>query len=122
MLATAVDVGEPLTIVARVVEVEHRGHRVDAQAVDVELLEPVERVGDEEVADLEATEVEDVGAPVGLVAAARVRVLIERQPVEARQGPLVAGEVPGNPVEDDANTRLVQRIHEELEVVGRPEP
>ena len=69
VLAPAVHVGLPLAGVARVVEVEHRRHGVDAQAVDVELLEPVEGVGHEEVADLAAAEVEDERAPVGLLAA-----------------------------------------------------
>ena len=35
VLAAAVDVGDPLAFLARVVEVEHRGDRVHAQAVDV---------------------------------------------------------------------------------------
>ena len=50
VLAAAVAVGHPLARLARVVEVEHRGDRVHAQAVDVVLVEPEERVGDEEVA------------------------------------------------------------------------
>ena len=63
------DVGLPLALLAGVVEVEHRGDGVDPDAVDVELLQPVQRVGDEEVAHLLAPEVEDVGAPVGVLAA-----------------------------------------------------
>ena len=80
------------------------------------------RVGDEEVAHLEPAEVEHVRAPVGLVAAARVRVLVERQPVEPGQGERVAGEVPRHPVEDDADAGLVQRVDEVLEVVRGAEP
>ncbi len=52
VLVAAVLVGLPLARVAGVVEVEHRGDAVDAQPVGVELLEPVERVGEQEVADL----------------------------------------------------------------------
>ena len=121
VLAAAVDVGDPLAVLARVVEVEHRGDGVDAQAVDVELLEPVDRVGDEEVAHLEPAEVEDVGAPVGLVAAPGVRVLVEGQAVEAREGERVAREVARHPVEDDADAGLVEGVDEVLEVVGGAE-
>ena len=102
---------------AGVVEVEHRGHRVDAQAVDVELLEPVAGVGDEEVADLGAAEVEDQRAPVGVLAAARVAVLVERRAVEAGQRPRVLGEVGGHPVDDHADAGLVQPVDEVAEVV-----
>ena len=80
------------------------------------------RVGDEEVAHLEPAEVEHVGAPVGLVAAARVGVLVERQAVEAGEGEGVAGEVPRHPVEDDADAGPVQRVDEVLEVVRGAEP
>jgi hypothetical protein len=65
VLPAAVHVGRP--VLAGVVEVEHRGDRVDPDAVDVELRAPVERVGDQEVATSSA-EVEDVGAPVQLLA------------------------------------------------------
>ena len=122
VLATAVHVGDPLAVLARVVEVEHRRDGVDPQPVDVELLQPVDRVGDEEVAHLEPAEVEHVGAPVGLVATARVGVLVERQPVEPGEREGVAREVPRHPVEDDADAGLVQPVDEVLEVVGGAEP
>ena len=78
VLAAAVAVREPLPRLAAVVEVEHRGDGVDAQAVDVELLEPVERVGDQEVPHLVAAVVEDQRAPVGMLAVARILVLVQR--------------------------------------------
>ena len=42
--------------------------------------------------------------------------------VELRERPGVAREVRGHPVDDDADARLVQRVDEEPEVVGRAEP
>ncbi len=122
VLTPAELVGQPLAVLAGVVEVEHRGDGVDPQAVDVELLEPVDGVGDQEVAHLHPAEVEDVGAPVGLVPAPRVGVLVERLAVELRQGPGVAREVGRHPVEDDADTRLVEPVDEVAEVVGTAEP
>ncbi len=122
VLATAVLVGDPLAGLARVVEVQHRGHGVDAQPVDVELLDPVQRVGDQEVAHLVAAEVEDQRAPVRLRAAARVGVLVQRGAVEARQRPLVAREVRRHPVDDDADAALVEVVDEPAQVVRRPVP
>ena len=118
VLAAAVHVGRPLAGLPGVVEVEHRGDGVDPQAVDVELLEPVERVGDQEVADLAAPEVEDERAPVGVLPARRVRVLVERGAVEAGQRELVLGEVRGHPVDEDADAGLVQPVDEVAEAVG----
>ena len=95
VLPPAERVGRPLAFLARVVEVEHRGDRVDPEPVDVELLEPVDRVGDEEVPDLGAAVVEDERAPVRVRAEPGVGVLVERGPVELGQRPGVAREVRG---------------------------
>ncbi len=118
VLVAAVDVRRPLAVLPGVVEVEHRGHRVDPQAVDVELAQPVEGVGDEEVAHLGAAVVEHEGAPVGVLAALGVGVLVERAAVEAGQRAGVAGEVGRHPVDDHADPALVEVIDEPAEVVG----
>ena len=81
------------------------------------LLQPVQRVGHQEVAHLGAAEVENVGAPVQLLAAVRVGVLVERGAVEAAQRPGVLGKVRGHPVHDDADAGPVQRVDEGPEVV-----
>ena len=107
--------------VARVVEVEHRRHGVHAQAVDVVLLEPEQRVAQQEVADLVAAVVEDERAPVLVLALPRIGVLVERRAVEAREAVRVLREMPGHPVEDHADARPVARVDEDLEVLRRAE-
>jgi hypothetical protein len=87
----------------------------------VERLQPVERVADQEVADLVAAEVEDERAPVLVLALPRVLVLVERRAVEPRQRVCVLREVPGHPVEQDADALLMARVDEEAEVVRRSE-
>ena len=77
VLASAELVGQPIARLAAVVEIEHRGHGVDAQPVDVVLVEPEQGVGDEEVADLVAAVVEDQRAPVAMLAAARIGMLVQ---------------------------------------------
>jgi hypothetical protein len=80
---------------AAVVEVEHRGDRVDAQAVGVEFAEPPERAGDEEIAHFVAAVVENVGIPVGMIALARVEMLVQRGAVEAAERERVLGKMRG---------------------------
>ena len=87
----------------------------------MELLQPEQRVGHQEVADLAAAEVEDVGAPVRLLPARRVAVLVQRRPVEATEAPRVLREVRRHPVDEDADARLVQAVHEVPELVRRAE-
>ena len=73
----------------------------------------------QEVAHLVAAVVEDERAPVGVRAAARIRVLVERGAVEAGEREVVAREVRGHPVEDHARCRGACSVVDELaEVVG----
>src|ERR1700690_3984853 len=76
ILAPAVLVGYPLSGLARVVEIEHGGDRVHAQAVDVILLQPEQSVRNQEGPHLVAAVVEDERAPLALLALARIGVLV----------------------------------------------
>ena len=85
VLAPAVDVGHPLARLAAVVAIEHRGDRIDAQPVDVEMLEPVQRARDQEALHLAAAEIVDQRVPVLVEALARILMLVERGAVELRE-------------------------------------
>ena len=103
VLAAAESIRHPLAVVARVVEIEHRGDGIHAQAVGVVLLQPEERVREQEVADLVAAVVEDERAPVAMLALPRIGVLEERRAVEPREPVRVLGKMARHPVEDDAD-------------------
>ena len=63
--------------------------------------------------------VEDLRAPVAVLAAARIGVLVERRAVEQPQAVAVAGEMGRHPVEDHADAVLVQHVDEIHEVLRR---
>ena len=100
-------------IVNAKVEVQHTGHAVHANAVHVEVLEPVQHVGDQEGADLAAGEVKLVRAPVGVN-------LVLKQHVAVKGGKAVGvgAKTAGNPVHDHADARLVARIDKVHELLG----
>ena len=114
-------VGDPLPLLARVVQVQHRRHGVDAQAVHVVCIEPVERAGHQERADLVASVVEDVALPVLVKALPGVLVLVQVRAVEVGEREPVRRKVGRHPVEDHTDATLVQVVHQEHEVLGRPE-
>ena len=89
----------------------------DRKAVDGERLEPVEDVGPPDVAHLRAARVEDVGVPVRVVSSAGVRVLVQRLSIKPCKGKGVLGEMGWHPVQQDADTVLVQGVHQVTEVV-----
>src|SRR5690242_8309592 len=84
VLAAAVLVRNPAAFRSAVVEVEHRGDGIDAQPVDAVTLQPEQRVGDEEVRNLDAAEVVDQRSPIEMPALLRIGVLVERGAVELR--------------------------------------
>ena len=86
VVVRAVLVGHPLAGLARVVAVQHRGHPVDPQAVDVVAVEPGDRRRDQERPHLVAAVVEDVAGPVGVEPAPRVGVLEQVGAVEQPRG------------------------------------
>ena len=59
----AVLIRQPFTIGAQVVPVQHRGHGINTNAIDVELLEPEDEIGNEEIAYFVAAVVENQGSP-----------------------------------------------------------
>src|SRR5581483_2512341 len=119
VLATAMYIRNPLAVPAAVVPVEHRGHRIDAQRVGVEALDPFERARDEEPAHLVAPEIVYIGVPVRMVAFARVGVLVERRAVEAREAVRVRRKMRRYPVEDHADALGVTAVDERGELGRR---
>ncbi len=119
VLAAAVAVGNPLALPAGIVEVEHRGDRVDPQAVEVVAVEPGQGVGDQEAAHLVAAVVEDQRAPVHVAALARDRRARRGGCRRTRPGRSCRGEMRRHPVEDHADAALVQVVDEPGEILGR---
>ena len=119
ILASAVLIGNPIARLAAVVEIEHRGHRVDAQSVDVVFVEPEERIGGEEVAHFVAAVIEDQGPPVGVLALSRIGMLVKMRAVEHPQAVAVAREVGRHPVEHHADAVLVAMVDKVHEVLRR---
>src|SRR5215471_16904629 len=116
ILIPAVAIGNPLAGLSGIVEIQHRCDSIDAQSVDVILLQPKECVGDQELPDFIASEVEDQGAPVEMLTLARVFVFVASGTVKARQSMGVFWKVCGHPIDDDRDASLVTGVDEILEV------
>ena len=104
---------------ARVIEIEHRGDRVHAKAVDVILVDPEERVRQQKILDFVAAVVENQRAPIGMLAEARVGVFVEMRAVEKGEAVRVAREMRGSPIEQHADAFLVALVDEIHEIFGR---
>jgi hypothetical protein len=87
----------------------------------VVLLDPEQRVADQEVPHLGAPVVEDQRLPVGVVPLPRIGMLVEVGAVEVAETVAIGGEVRRHPVEQHADAGGVEDIDELHEVVRRAE-
>src|SRR5258708_27976010 len=81
--AAAVNIRNPLAFLAAEIAIKHGGDGVGAQAVDMEMLQPVECAGDQKALHLAPAKIVDVGIPVAMKPLARIEVLVEPSAVEA---------------------------------------
>ncbi len=101
ILLATVNIGNPFSLVPRIIQIEHGGYGVDPEPVDVVAVEPEQGTADQERSDLVAAVVEDVAFPFGMEALLGVGMLEQIGPIEVHQTMLVTGKVRGDPVEDD---------------------
>lgn len=73
---------KPVSVAAAVIQVQHGRDGIYAETVNMEVLYPVEGVSDQEVFDLIFAVIEDLCAPVRVLALSRICVFIERLTVE----------------------------------------
>ena len=118
----AVPVRNPLAGGPAVVEVEHRGDGIDAQAVDAVAIEPEQRVGDQEIDHFGAAVIVDQRAPVEVAALQGIGVLVERGAVEIAEPMRIVGKMSGHPVEPYADPLAMAGIDERGKVFRRAEP
>ena len=114
----AVLVRFPLALLAVIVQIQHGCHRIHAQTVDMVLLQPIQRAGDQEALHLAAAEVEHHGAPLLMFAALRIRVLVAGFAIKVVQAELILREVSRHPVHDHTNAGGMELIHKGHQVLG----
>src|SRR5205823_9729594 len=111
-------VRDPFTLPPRIIKIEHRCHRIHAQTVDVVLVEPEQRIADQETSHLMSTVIEDEAAPVLLQSFARVRMLVEMRAIEIREPMLIRRKMRRDPIQDNTDTVLMQHVDEVHQILG----
>ena len=120
VLVTAFGVRQPFAGPSRIIEIKHGSDRIDAQAIDMEAVEPIERVRGQDIRDLAPAEIVDRGVPVGMEAPARVRMFVEGRAIELGEAMLVGGKVSRNPIEDHAEPGAMRPSTKRWKPAGSP--
>src|SRR5262249_5375490 len=107
ILATAIFVGYPAAFRTAVVEIKHRGDRIDAKPVNAVPIEPEQRIADQEVEHFGAAVVVDQGSPIEMAALLGIGVLVECGAVEMREPVRIVWKMAGHPVEQNTKASAV---------------
>ena len=121
ILAAPEFIGFPIALFSRIVQIEHAGHGVHAQPVDMIFLQPEKCIRNEEAQHFVASEVEDERAPIAVLALARIGMLVESGSIEVSETVRVLREMRRHPIDDHSDSVEVALIHEIHEVVRRAE-
>ncbi len=82
-------------------------------------IEPEKRVADKKAAHLVAAVIKNVAVPFRVIALARIGVLEEMGAVKVRQAMLVRRKMRRHPIENDADTVLMQRVDQKHQILRR---
>ena len=119
---TAVDIGNPLSVILAIIQIQHGSHRIHADAVCMVLLGPEQRVGNQEISNLRPSVVVDQGTPVRVCALSRILMLVNTASVEACQAVGITREMSRYPVQDHADALFMHIIHEIHKIIRRAIP
>src|SRR5436190_6138523 len=122
IVAAAVDIGDPFAFFAAVVAIQHRGYSIDAKAVDMKVLQPIKRAGNQESLHFAPAEIVDQSIPIEMKALAWIEMFVQRCPVEPRQAVGIGRKMRRHPVENDADVGAMQRVHKALQGCWRSKP
>ena len=111
-------VGNPAAGRPAVIEIEHRGDRIDAQTVDAVSVKPEQSAGEQEIRDFGAAEIVDQRVPVQMPALFGLGMLVNGGPVEAAEAVRIVGKVSRNPIQQDAKAGAVAGI-DQVREIGR---
>ena len=122
VFAPAELIGNPFSLLPAVIEIEHRGNGIHAQAVDMVAVQPKEFAVQKEVPNLDAIVIEDAAMPLRMVAEPWVGMVVEMRAVKLGEPMRIVWKVRGRPVHQDTDSSLMCRIDEGHEVFGRSMP
>ena len=110
-------IGNPFAVFATVIQVEHRCYRIDAQSIDMIFIQPEQGAADKKRTHFMSAVIENRTMPLRVVPLTRISMLKQKRTVEMSQAMCIVRKMRGHPVENDADTLLVQCVHQKHEIL-----
>src|SRR5262245_52692312 len=117
VLPPSIFVGNPLTFPPRIIEIEHGGHSVDPESIQVKSLAPIKCVGREKIPDFVAAKIKNQRAPILVRSLARVFMFIQCRPIKVGKRPIIARKMRRDPIHINSDARLMKLVDQKLEII-----
>ena len=114
----AVFIRQPFALLASVIEIKHICYRINAESVNMVLLKPEQRVGNQKALHLGASVIEIRRTPALVFGKLRIIRLIKIRSVKMPESLIIIAEMAGHPVHYDAYSLPVRAVHEIFEILG----
>ena len=85
----------------------------------MKLAQPIKSVRDQEIANFVAAVIENISAPVGMLALAWIEMFVKRSTVEPTESKRVFRKMRRHPVHDHADSFLMKMIDEKTKIIRR---
>ena len=118
---SAVDIGSPLAVLPPVIQIQHGGHGVHPDTIDVVHFQPEPGRGEEEAHHLRPPVVKDPGTPAGVFPFPGIGIFITAGTVKLVKALLILAEVRGDPVQNHRNVVFVKVVYKPHEILRRTE-
>ena len=86
-------VGQPLSFLFAIIKIEHGGYGIHTDSIHMELPNPVKYISDQEVLHFVFAQIENLGAPVGMLSTSWIRILKNAGSVKLSQSKLIRGKM-----------------------------
>src|SRR6266699_3377179 len=93
VLSPAETIRDPTARLLAVIQIQHGRNGIDAQTIDVILIEPEQGIAQQEIAHFAPPVVEEESVPVRLESLARIGMLVQVRPVEIAEAVLIGGKM-----------------------------
>ena len=119
---STVDIRYPFPVLFAVIQVKHAGHGIHANAVHMIFFHPEQGIGNQVVGNLGPAVIIYQRSPMGVSALPGVFVLIKAGAVKIGKAVGIPGKMGRNPVQNNADSRLVQLVDKPHEILWRAVP
>ncbi len=117
VMVPSLAVGDPLSVFATVIKIEHGGDCIDPKTGNPETVEPAKGAPDQKTPYLGPSVIENQGIPFGMPSQPGILMLEQTGAIEIRQSKFIGREMGRHPIQKNSDARILAGIDQDFEVL-----